>query len=42
MLIAVAYADGHQLVDSLDMGNGTDCTITHSENKGSILNRFWP
>jgi len=29
VLIAVAYADGYQLVDFVDRGKGTVCTVTH-------------
>ena len=29
VLIAAAYADGHQLVDPVDREKGTDCTVTH-------------
>ena len=39
---SLQYADGHQLVDSVDKGKRTDCTVMHSENKGFLLNRFWP
>jgi hypothetical protein len=42
VLNAVAYVDGHKLVDSADWGKGTYCTATHSESKAFLLNRFWP